>query len=238
MLESKNNTKEVAAIFDLDGTLFAGHLWMGLVKHHLKHKLKRFSVYAYVASHMPLWLAGKLKLIKEETYKRIWGQNMPFLLKGLEKDKVIEIYKWITDYYLMPLLHTDILNLVESHKKSGHTTILLSGSFDDFLQVVREKLGIDFAVGTKLEVKNSVYTGRIIKPMGFGTSKVKLLEDLISEADLDLDLGRSFAYADSISDVPMLEITGNPIATYPDAKLLNLAKKRSWQILPATLCLD
>jgi HAD superfamily hydrolase (TIGR01490 family) len=238
MLESKNNTKEVAAIFDLDGTLFAGHLWIGLVRHHLKHKLKRFSVYAYVVSHMPLWLAGKLKLIKEETYKRIWGQNMPFLLKGLEKDKVVEIYKWITDYYLMPLLHTDILNLVESHKKRGHTTILLSGSFDDFLQVVREKLGIDFAVGTKLEVKNNVYSGRIIKPMGFGINKVKLLKDLISEANLDLDLGKSFAYADSISDAPMLEITGNPTATYPDAKLLNLAKQRSWQILPATLCLD
>ena len=238
MLESKNNNKEVAAIFDLDGTLFAGHLWIGLVKHHLKHKLKRFSVYAYVASHMPLWLAGKLKLIKEETYKSIWGQNMPFLLKGLEKDKVVEIYKWITDYYLMPLLHTDILDLVESHKKKGHTTILLSGSFDDFLQVVREKLGIDFAVGTKLEVKNNVYSGRIIKPMGFGINKVKLLEDLISEANLDLDLKKSFAYADSISDVPMLEITGNPIATYPDTKLLNLAKQRSWRILPATSCQD
>ena len=187
---------------------------------------------------MPLWLAGKLKLIKEETYKSIWGQDMPFLLKGLGKDRVIEIYKWITDYYLMPLLHADILDLVESHKKRGHTTILLSGSFDDFLQVVREKLGIDFAVGTKLEVKNNVYSGRIIKPMGFGINKLKLLEDLISEDNLDLDLKKSFAYADSISDVPMLEITGNPIATYPDAKLLSLAKQRSWQILPATLCQD
>ena len=74
MLESHNQSKEVAAIFDLDGTLFTGHLWSGLVRHHLEHKLKRFSVYAFIASHMPLWLAGKLKLIAEETSKIIWGQ--------------------------------------------------------------------------------------------------------------------------------------------------------------------
>jgi len=91
MPESKNNNKEVAAIFDLDGTLFTGHLWSGLVKHHLKHKLKRFSVYAYVASHMSLWLAGKLRLVREETYKSIWGQDMPFLLKGLTKDDVAPV---------------------------------------------------------------------------------------------------------------------------------------------------
>ena len=234
MLESNNNNKEVAAIFDLDGTLFTGHLWIGLAKHHLKHKLKRFSVYAYVASHMPLWLAGKLRLIKEGTYKSIWGQDMPFLLKGLKSDKVVEIYKWIADYYLVPLLRTDILDLVKRHKKRGHLTILLSGSFDDFLQVVRQKLGMDFAVGTKLEVIDNVYSGRIVKPMGFGINKVKLLKNLISEANLDVDLGKSFAYADSISDAPMLEITGNPIATYPDTELLNLAKQRGWQIITAT----
>ena len=238
MLESHNQNKEVAAIFDLDGTLFTGHLWSGLVRHHLEHKLKRFSVYAFVASHMPLWLAGKLKLIAEETSKIIWGQDMPFLLKGLNKDEVLTIYRWITDYYLMPLLRTDIMDLLKGHKARGHTTILLSGSFDDFLQVVRQKLGIDFAAGTKLEVKDNVYSGRIVKPMGFGINKVILLKDLISEANLDLDLGKSFAYADSISDVPMLEITGNPIATYPDARLLSLAKQKDWQIIPATLRQD
>lgn len=238
MLESKNNNKEVAAIFDLDGTLYTGHLWSGLVKHHLKHKLKRFSVYAYVASHMPLWLAGKLRLVREETYKSIWGQDMPFLLKGLKKDEVVAIYRWITDYYLMPLLRTDILDLVKRHKKRGHTTILLSGSFDDFLQVVRQRLGVDFAVGTKLEVIDNVYSGRIVKPMGFGINKVKLLKDFLSEANVEVDLRKSFAYADSISDAPMLEITGNPIATYPDTRLLNLAKQRGWQIIPATFCQD
>jgi len=234
MLESKNNNKEVAAIFDLDGTLFTGHLWSGLVKHHLKHKLKRFSVYAYVASHMSLWLAGKLRLVREETYKSIWGQDMPFLLKGLTKDEVVAIYEWITDYYLVPLLRTDILDLMERHRKRGHTTILLSGTFDDFLQVVRQKLEVDFAVGTKLEVIDSVYSGRIVKPMGFGINKVKLLNSFLEKANVELDLTKSFAYADSISDVPLLESAGNPVATYPDPKLLNLAKQKGWQIIPGT----
>nr|MBA3471727.1 haloacid dehalogenase-like hydrolase [Rubrobacter sp.] len=45
-----------------------------------------------------------------------------------------------------------------------------------------------------------------------------------------LDLSRSYAYADSISDLPMLEAVGNPIAVNPDGRLQKAAKERGWQI--------
>jgi phosphoserine phosphatase len=45
-----------------------------------------------------------------------------------------------------------------------------------------------------------------------------------------LDLSRSYAYADSISDLPMLEAVGNPVVVNPDGRLQKAAKERGWQI--------
>ena len=68
--------RETAAIFDLDGTLFTGHFWQGIVKHHIKHKIKLPSVTAYPTTHMPLWTASKLKILSEEAYKVKWGEDL------------------------------------------------------------------------------------------------------------------------------------------------------------------
>ncbi|MBA3610362.1 MAG: HAD-IB family hydrolase, partial [Rubrobacter sp.] len=45
-----------------------------------------------------------------------------------------------------------------------------------------------------------------------------------------LDLSRSYAYADAISDLPMLEAVGNPVAVNPDRRLEASAKERGWRI--------
>jgi phosphoserine phosphatase len=45
-----------------------------------------------------------------------------------------------------------------------------------------------------------------------------------------VDLSRSYAYADSISDLPMLEAVGNPVAVNPDRRLAAAAKERGWQL--------
>jgi phosphoserine phosphatase len=41
----------------------------------------------------------------------------------------------------------------------------------------------------------------------------------------------SWYYCDSISDLPALEIVGNPVCVNPDRKLKKTAIKRGWKIL-------
>ena len=228
---TSQNHKAIAAIFDLDGTLFTGHFWLGLVRYFFDNKMRRLPTSTFIAAHMPLWLAGRLKIIHEDTAKRIWGEDMSFLLKGMDRQEVLGIYHSIVEDYLVPRLRQDVVDLLESHKQKGHTTILLSGSFHCFIELVRDRLGMDYATGTRVEVENGVYSGRIIKPMGFGKHKIDILEKLIEKEKLDVDFERSFAYADSVSDAPLLDITGNPVATYPDEGLLALARDRGWQIV-------
>jgi len=227
--------RRTAAFFDFDGTLFVGHFWQGVVKHHIKHKVKRLSVVAYLATHIPLWLANKIGILSEEKYKVKWGEDLATILKGLKKDEVQGIFDWISSNYVTKLLRPDIMVLLQQHRSEGHVIVLLSGSFNDFLEVIKQKLGVDYIVGTKLEVLENVYSGRIVEPLCFGINKVRLLKEFISQTQLNIDLGLSFAYADSIIDAPVLEMVGNPVATYPDKKLLNLAQRKGWQILPSSV---
>ena len=50
-------------------------------------------------------------------------------------------------------------------------------------------------------------------------------------ADHDLDLDASWAYSDSVSDLPMLELVGHPVAVNPDAELARIARERNWQVM-------
>src|SRR5438874_271815 len=45
-----------------------------------------------------------------------------------------------------------------------------------------------------------------------------------------IDLSGSYAYSDSMTDLPMLEAVGHPVAVNPDRELRREAERRGWQI--------
>ncbi len=45
----------ILAVFDLDGTLYTGHIVQGAARHHRAQRVKRLSLFAFMASHMALW---------------------------------------------------------------------------------------------------------------------------------------------------------------------------------------
>ncbi|TRZ93186.1 MAG: HAD-IB family hydrolase [Dehalococcoidia bacterium] len=223
--------EKTAAFFDFDGTLFQGHIWQGVVRHHITYKQKLASVSTYLGTHIPLWLMSKCKLLSEEYYKRKWAEDLSTTLGGLEEKEGLKIFRWITDNYVTKSLRQDIIALLQQHKEQGHIVILLSATFNDLLQIIGKKVGVLHTVGTKLEVIKDKYTGKIVEPLCLGANKAKLLKEFISQAQLNIDFPSSFAYGDSIFDTTTLEMVGNPVAVYPDRKLLNLAQQRGWQII-------
>ena len=74
--------KKTAAFFDFGGTLFQRHFWLGVVRHHVKHKVRLPQVSTYIATHIPLWLASKFKILGEETCKVRWGEDLATAFKG------------------------------------------------------------------------------------------------------------------------------------------------------------
>jgi HAD superfamily hydrolase (TIGR01490 family) len=219
------------AIFDFDGTLSKGHLWMGIAKHHKVHKVQRMTLYSYLIFHMPYWIASKMKLYSEEKNRIKWGEALPVLFKGFSREQANRAFEWVTTNYFQPLMRDDVLALLNDHKKKGYKVVILSGMLADFLEVVGQTFGADFVVGTETETKNGIYTGRIIKPLCFGVNKAKLLEEFIQSRKINVDFSNSYAYADSVSDLPVFDLVGNPVATYPEKGLAILARDRKWKIL-------
>jgi HAD superfamily hydrolase (TIGR01490 family) len=224
--------KTILAIFDFDGTLTTGHLWVGIAKHHQKFKIKRLNLYLYLFSHLPLWLATKAKLYSEEKNRAKWGEDLPGLFRGFSTGEAKKTFQWIVDNYFMSLMRSDVLAALNEHKKQGHKIMVLSGMFTDFLDVVGQRLGVDYVVGTKLQVVTDAYSGCIVGPLCFGENKAAFLNEFIREKRLDVDLQSSWAYADSIYDLSVFRLVGKPVATYPDNQLKSLAQDNRWQIIP------
>jgi HAD superfamily hydrolase (TIGR01490 family) len=224
-------TKTVLAIFDFDGTLTTGHLWAGISSHHHQKKVKRMAVYLYILSHMPFWLAAKLKVYSEEKNRAKWGADLPVLFKGFTREEMEKVFDWVTDHYFVPRLRPDVLAVLKEHQKQGHKIMLLSGMFSEFLEVVGRRIGVDYVVGSRLEIVNSRCTGRIVPPLCFGENKAVMLSAYIKQKQLAVDCTLSSAYADSIFDSPVFRLVGRPVATYPDKKLYRLASAERWQII-------
>jgi len=219
------------AIFDFDGTLTVGHLFTGIARHHREFKVNRFYLYLYLIIHLPMHMATKARLCSEEKNRLKWSEDLSILFRGFSQEDANEAFNWLMDGYFMPLMRPDIVTILKEHKASGDTVVLLSRMFTQFLKVAAERLGADYAVGTQLEIKDNIYTGSIIKPSCFGENKAKLLKDFINQKNWEVDFDKSLFYADSKYDLSAFRLVGNPIATYPDKELYQIAVCNKWRII-------
>jgi phosphoserine phosphatase len=78
------------------------------------------------------------------------------------------------------------------------------------------------------QVQNGKYTGKRSSLIS-GTAKAKKIYELVNPyADVDW---AELRYGDSFTDRHMMGLVGNPVAVYPDAKLLALSKEKNWEVL-------
>ena len=219
------------AIFDFDGTLFSGHVWYGVVRHHRSQRVNRFWLYVYLIVHFPLWYLHKLRLLTGERARYLWARDMSWTLRGLSEAEASSMFRWIADEYIAPLLRMDMVARLRDHQAQGHRVVLLSGAFEELLAVVGESLGVDEVLGTRLKRAGGRYTGASLPPIPQGDGKIQRLRMHLSASGGPVQLNTGYAYADSITDRPVLEAVGHPVAVYPDQELADLAHQSGWSIV-------
>ena len=223
-----------AAFFDLDGTLCSGRIWEGVLKYNPLRKKKRGWIFAFWAKMTPLWFLSERRLYSKERCREKWIEHLGGIFKGASTEEVLEVLQWVADNYIFNSLHRDVIEILEGHKQKQDIVVIVSGTYSGLVEIVGQRLGVPYVIGTKLEVIDGKYSGKVVQPLCSGENKARLLKEFIERNELAIDCSSSFAYADSIFDAPLLKLVGNPVATYPDRELRLLAERNGWQTLPRT----
>jgi HAD superfamily hydrolase (TIGR01490 family) len=130
---------------------------------------------------------------------------------------------------VLPRLYPQMLKIAWDHQDAGRPVYIVTAASQDTAELIAHVLGFDGGIGTPLEEVDGVYTGRLAGPMAYRDGKPEVMRRLAG--DEGIDLGESYAYSDSESDLPMLRAVGHPVAVNPDTELLRVARAEGWDIL-------
>ena len=220
----------VVAIFDLDGTLYTGHIGLGIARHHQVHRVKRLPLYILMGSHMALWPLWRLGLMSEATTRELWIRHMGWTIRGWTPEEAGRAFVWIAERYVLPLTRPDVVARLREHQEKGHRVIIVSGTPSPLLAEIGRQWGVEDSVGTPQVLRAGRYTGGCELPVCQGSGKVTRLEAYL-RGDPDFLWTRTYAYADSRTDLPLLERVGHPVAVYPDSELAAHARSRGWEVI-------
>ncbi len=215
----------VAAFFDLDGTFVRGASGVRFIKHLIRKKVVALRPRMLISTLKMIYplLKGDLNLYLDETLEMLAS-----LFKGKDKktieDEVERYYKREKRYIIK-----DTMERFEWHKGKGHLVILLSASPEELVVRFGNFVGFDHSYGTKFEVVDGKYSGKILPPFMVGKGRVEFLNQLSRR--FKIDLKRSYAYGNSVNDIGVLRKVGYPVAVRPTPILREEAEKNGWKIM-------
>ncbi|HET9071658.1 MAG TPA: HAD-IB family phosphatase [Acidimicrobiales bacterium] len=120
----------------------------------------------------------------------------------------------------------DGLRRVREHRSLGHRTLLITGALDVVVEPLRPLF--DEIVCAHLGERAGRFTGELLEAPPTGEARALIMADYADRHGLDLE--QAVAYADSASDLPMLEAAGHPVAVNPETKLAAIARRRGWHV--------
>lgn len=212
-------TIDVAAFFDLDGTLLSvnsGTLWI-----RRERRLGRLSRRQY-AEALAYLIAYKLNTIDMVAAMRK-------ALSTVKGQPEAELREWTHRWYLdevAPLVAPGGRHALHDHRLAGHRLVLLTSSSPYEAEIACRHLALDDFLCSRYEVEGGVLTGEPLLPLCYGPGKVTYAERYARLHGIDLD--RSYFYTDSASDIPMLARVGYPRVVNPDPPLALAARRRGW----------
>ncbi|HEX5265274.1 MAG TPA: HAD-IB family hydrolase [Acidimicrobiales bacterium] len=213
-----------AAFFDLDKTVIARASMVAFGRPLYSHGLisRRTVLRALYGQLVYLHLGAS-----EQKLERI-RDSVLALTKGWDRDQVREIVRETLDEVVEPIIYAEAIEEMENHRLAGRPVYLVSASPEEIVTPLADHLGVHGAIASRPRVDDQGrYTGEMAF-YAYGPFKAEAMRALAERDGIDLE--GSWAYSDSYTDVPMLEVVGRPVVVNPDRVLSKLAKERGWEI--------
>jgi HAD superfamily hydrolase (TIGR01490 family) len=217
--------QRAAAFFDLDKTLMAGSSGMQFARIAAKQGIVgRRLLVGWGWEHLRYRLRGTTDARTAEVLKVARE-----LITGVS-EKTIDRMGPEVMAAILPRVFPQMLDEVYAHQDAGRPTFIVSAAGNGVVEQLAHVLGMDGGIGTRYEVdEEGNFTGRLDGPFVYGEGKVTAMEEFAARHGIELD--ESYAYSDSLSDLPMLRAVGNPVAVNPDPPLAAIAREEGWQTL-------
>lgn len=216
------------AIFDFDGTIYAEETFTLLMKHLKEHPTYHSSYKRFYRAIVPPYIANKLKLYPDNKMKKRSMQLYLEAFNGLTKQEM-DIYFGEIKATMQQDFNAKVLERLKRHQEENIHILLVSGAYTQFLERVTDGLVFNQIIGTDIFYKDDkVYTKNAINHVNGQQKTLKVHEALVGH---QIDWENSYAYGDSFSDMPVLELVGNPVAVRPEEKLRSLANARGWEVM-------
>ncbi|QCE43087.1 phosphoserine phosphatase SerB [Psychroserpens sp. NJDZ02] len=137
------------------------------------------------------------------------------LLKGLSEDV-------LHDVAINLPITKGARRLIDTLKKYGFKTAILSGGFTYFGHYLQKELGMDYVYANQLEIKDGVLTGGYLGDIVDGNKKAEYLKEIAEKEGIDIS--QTIAVGDGANDLPMLNLAGLGIAFHAKPKVKNNAQ--------------
>jgi HAD superfamily hydrolase (TIGR01490 family) len=212
-----------AALFDLDKTVISKSSSLALSRPFYRAGLVTRSQLFRGAYAQLVYLAVGADEKRMDRAK----DAMLAMTKGWRQSEVDEVVRQTLETVVDPYLYQEALDLIALHRALGRRVFIVSSAPEEVVRPLAERIGVEDVIATRAELRDGRYTGTLAFYC-YGAEKAEAIRRLAEEQGIDLS--RSYAYSDSITDRPMLEVVGNPVAVNPDRELRRLAQQRGWKI--------
>jgi HAD superfamily hydrolase (TIGR01490 family) len=213
-----------AAFFDLDKTIIAKSSVLAFGKPFYREGLlSRRAIAKSIYAQVVYMLVGA----DEEKMEKL-RVAMSAMTRGWNRDHVAGIVRETITEVIEPIIYAEALELFDDHHAASREVVIVSSSPVEVVEPLTDFLGADRFIATRAGVDaDGNYTGEL-EFYAYGDSKAVAIQELAAREGIDLDA--SYAYSDSVTDVPMLETVGHPVAVNPDKDLARVAREREWEI--------
>jgi HAD superfamily hydrolase (TIGR01490 family) len=214
-------TRSIAAIFDVDGTLFRSPSTERRLVKYLRGR-GRFPVTAFLNF---LW--GALVLSPKGISTVLKGNK--YYLRGWSVKDTREVLEEFFGAVIVPLLDNTVADRLRWHQRRGHLIFLLSGMPTFILRQYAGYFGVEHWCGSEVVEKDGRFLGPLENEHPYGEQKGEVVLRFAQENGVDLEA--SYGYGDHYTDRHFMSLLGHPVAVNPSGEFERLAESRGWKVV-------
>jgi HAD superfamily hydrolase (TIGR01490 family) len=214
-----------AAFFDVDNTLVRGSTLYFLGRGmYQRGYFTKADISRFVVANLRFRMTG---MEKQDVIERFQKAATDFV-GGHQVSDILKLGEEIYDEFVSPKLWERTCEIAREHLAKGESVWLVTAAPQDMAEIIANRLGFTGAIGSKVIIKDGIYSGELDGKILHGAEKASAIRTLATEHGYNLN--ECYSYSDSHNDLPLLTAVGHPSAINPDAILRIKALAEGWPI--------